>query len=210
MLKIEGIRKKFDGNAVLSDISFEVRRNEVTALSGANGSGKTTLLKIIGGLIIADSGAITLDDRELKSSDISLVFEGTRNFYWPLSVKENFLYFAALKGIESKELKIRISELSLGKDLIMDFWRKPYGKLSTGQKQIMAVLLALLVRSPLILLDEPTNGLDVDNEELLISVIRMAAKDCCFIISTHDEKFIEKCADKVILIKNGRLCQEDM
>ena len=104
MLVLNNINKSFKNIEVLKNISFTVKENKIFAFLGPNGVGKTTLIKIISGLISADSGTVLLDDKKISMDKISTMFDGSRNLYWNISVRENFYYFTALKGRFKKEV----------------------------------------------------------------------------------------------------------
>ena len=104
MLVLNNINKSFKNIKVLKNISFTLQENKIFAFLGPNGVGKTTLIKIISGLISADSGTVLLDDKKISMDKISTMFDGSRNLYWNISVRENFYYFSALKGKLKKEV----------------------------------------------------------------------------------------------------------
>ncbi len=99
MLEINNISKSFGAKHVINDISFKVEKGEILGILGPNGAGKTTMMKIICGLITPDSGSALFNDKNIELEDINVVFEGTRQFYWPVSCIENIYYFSALKGV---------------------------------------------------------------------------------------------------------------
>ena len=170
MLVLNNINKSFKNIEVLKNISFTLQENKIFAFLGPNGVGKTTLIKIISGLISADSGTVLLDDKKISMDKISTMFDGSRNLYWNISVRENFYYFTALKGRFKKEVDYLLEK---NKEIfqIDNLLDKKYGELSLGQKQIVAVINTLLSSPELACFDEPSNGLDIYYEEKLIQII---------------------------------------
>ena len=160
MLVLNNINKSFKNIKVLKNISFTLQENRIFAFLGPNGVGKTTLIKIISGLISADSGTVLLDDKKISMDKISTMFDGSRNLYWNISVRENFYYFTALKGRFKKEVDYLLEK---NKEIfqIDNLLDKKYGELSLGQKQIVAVINTLLSSPELVCFDEPSNGLDI-------------------------------------------------
>lgn len=206
MLKIENISKSFRNNKVLEDINMAIGDNEIVGLLGPNGAGKTTLIRIISRLILPDKGLLTLNDSELEMRDLNVVFEGSRNLYWPLTVRENLYYFAALKGVFKKEVD-RILEDSESASIIKPYLEKPFGELSLGQKQLVSVISAMLSSPQLLCLDEPSNGLDIYHQKDLISMISLYKQrsNNKILVLSHDLDFLYKTVNRFIIINNGRI-----
>src|SRR6266508_69921 len=140
---------------------------EVAGLLGPNGAGKTTIIKMICGLILPSAGTIRLNrydvarQRAAAVRQIGAVLEGSRNVYWPLSAWQNLLYFGRLKGLRAAEIKPRAERLLTDLDL-WDRRDETVGSFSRGMQQTVAIAAALITDPPIILLDEPTLGLDVE------------------------------------------------
>lgn len=209
MLVLNNINKSFKNIEVLKNISFTLQENKIFAFLGPNGVGKTTLIKIISGLISADSGTVLLDDKKISMDKISTMFDGSRNLYWNISVRENFYYFSALKGKLKKEVDYLLEK---NKEIfqIDNLLDKKYGELSLGQKQIVAVINTLLSSPELACFDEPSNGLDIYYEEKLIQIISNYIKNDSnkIIISSHDINFLYKVVDNFIVINKGEIIGE--
>lgn len=200
----------------VDDISFQVNKGEIVGLLGPNGAGKTTTIKMICGLLIPDAGDITISGLDTKKNrldslkHISAVLEGNRNLYWRLTVRENMEYFAGNRGASRKEVAGRIDEL------LEDFNLKSKEKelvnrLSRGMQQKLAVAVALLAESDVILLDEPTLGLDVETgyevRELLRNVVEKYSRT--IIISTHDMDVVQDLCERTIIINQGNVITDD-
>lgn len=209
MLEIINIDKTFKNNIVLDNVNIVINDNEIVGLLGPNGAGKTTLIKIICQLITPESGCVKLDNLPIKMCDINVVFEGVRNMYWPLSVKENYYYLAALKGVFKTRVDY-IIENDKRFISIKSLLNKPFGELSLGQKQIAAVMAALLTSPQLLCLDEPSNGLDVYYQNSLVDIITTFGKDSNrkILISSHDLDFLYKTVHRFIVINKGKIVDE--
>ena len=139
----------------------------------------------------------------------STMFDGSRNLYWNISVRENFYYFTALKGRFKKEVDYLLEK---NRELfqIDNLLDKKYGELSLGQKQIVSVINTLLSSPELACFDEPSNGLDIYYEEKLIQIISNYIKNDSnkIIISSHDINFLYKVVDNFIVINKGEIIGE--
>ena len=210
MLSIEQLSKSYGDVKALSDVSFSLDKGEVVALLGANGSGKTTTINSICGLIDFEQGDISVHGKSVKQSpaylrDIGAVLGGCRNINWRLSASQNAEYFARLRGASGKVFKpnIKMLESRLGLD---KYHGQAVRKLSTGNKQKAALMSALCYEPSLLLLDEPTLGLDVTTVHELQKIIEQLAAENqqSFLITSHDMSFIDKICKRAIVIDKGR------
>lgn len=197
-------------------ISFGIRPGEVFGLLGPNGAGKTTAVKMISGLIRPDRGRVLVDglDVEKKRKQIlrkvGVVLEGTRTSIWPLTPLENLVYYGNLRNVRGKVLKDRAHELL---DFIGLKEKKnvEVRKLSRGQKQKLAICIALISDPMVILLDEPTTGLDVQSaraiKDKIIELTRGQGR--CALVTTHDMHVAQELCDRIGIIDKGKLvaCQ---
>src|SRR5690606_22933995 len=148
-------------------ISFSVDRGQVVGLLGPNGAGKTTTIKCLCGLIYPDAGSVKVNgvdvsrDRSKALRHISAVLEGNRNLYWRLTPLENLTYFAGNRGVSPHESRKSALEL-LARFGLADKANTQVNDLSRGMQQKLAIAVALQAGTDLILLDEPTLGLDLD------------------------------------------------
>ena len=202
MFKAENITKSFGELLVLDNISFDVNKNEVLAIVGPSGVGKSTLLKCIVSLEKPDKGTFYLNDQAVDEKNrikIGLVFQSS-SLFQHMSVMDNLLIAVNYHKLYDKDTAIAIAE-----DYLKDFGlfekKTAYpNELSGGQKQRIAIIRALLMNPDLLCFDEPTSSLDADNKNLLIEIIRKIKKDRAIIVVSHDDDFIEKIADKRIVL----------
>ena len=209
MIKIEGLRKSFGEVKAVDDLSFEVREGELFAFLGVNGAGKSTTINIICGQLEKDSGSVSvggydLDKNGLKvKSTIGVVFQGS-HLDRALSVYDNLKSRASLYGIVGKAFEERLSELALLLDF-KDLLKRTVGKLSGGQRRRIDIARALLHRPRILILDEPTTGLDPQTRRLLWDVIEGLRKNegVTVLLTTH---YMEEAAeaDYVVIIDGGR------
>lgn len=195
----------------LRDISFAVREGEIFGLIGRNGAGKTTLIKIIATLVQPTSGTVTVRgfdsvrEEEQVRAQIGLASAEERSFYWRLSVAQNLMFFARLYGLTARRARDRVRELT--ERLEIDA-RQPFGELSTGNKQRMAMARALLNSPPVLLLDEPTRSLDpvaASRMRLLISSLASGEAPVTILLTSHNLAEIEELSERVAVISRGRL-----
>lgn len=200
--------------AAASEVSFSVSRGEVVALLGPNGAGKTTVIKSVCGIVVPDSGHVTFGGEDLTGRArqavkyVAAVLEGNRNIYWELSPMENIEFFAGLQGIGGREAReegtrlLRVLDLEGKRDT-------PVRKLSHGMKQKVAIACALARRTPVLLLDEPTLGLDVGIAIELRRYLRGLAMDGrAIVVSSHDMGLVERVADRVVVLNRGSVVVE--
>lgn len=209
MLEIKGISKSFGNNEVLRDIDFSIKKGELVALLGENGAGKSTLLKIISGFWEPDTGKVVVDELDVQNNreeflgKIGYVKEITSLYDEMLTVE--FLRFAADVRTLSKNIKddkIREVVKLLGLEEVL-FYR--CGVLSKGFKKRLELASVLLGSPEVLLLDEPSEGLDPNQKLVLRKIISQYAKKHVVIISTHTLEDVELLADRVLLLHKGVL-----
>ena len=199
----------------VDDVSFQVKRGEILVLIGSNGAGKTTTIKMICSLIRANSGSITVNgfdsvrERQKALRHISAVLEGNRNIYWTLTVEENLRYFAGNRGLGGREVKVAIDEL-LGKFRLEPKRSELVNHLSRGMQQKLAIAVAMMANTDVILLDEPTLGLDVETGYEVRSLLKdIAAEGRTIIISTHDMPVVQDLCKRTVIIDKGKVVVDD-
>ncbi|NEP15954.1 MAG: ABC transporter ATP-binding protein [Leptolyngbya sp. SIO4C1] len=191
-------------------VSLTIAAGEVLAFLGPNGAGKTTTIKMIGGLVRPDAGQVSiagLDPHRQASAlkQVGAVLEGNRNLYWRLTPLENLEYFGGLRQVPRRTARLRGREL-LDQFRLADKQNTPVQKLSRGMQQKVAIAMALIHQPQLLLLDEPTLGLDVEASETVKALVRaIAASGCAILLTTHQLDVAEELSDRVAVIRNGEL-----
>lgn len=214
ILKLEGLRKEYKKIIAVEEIDLEVKEGEIIGFLGPNGAGKTTIIKMICNLVIPTKGNILIDgynilkDRREALKRIGVVFEGSRNLYLKLTPYENLRYFANIRGRSTKEIKERIFQL-LKFFLLYERRNELVQKLSRGMQQKVAIALALVTSPKLLLLDEPTQGLDPHSSKELQEMIVKIAKEekRSVIIATHQLEVAQNICNRVAIINKGRIIE---
>ena len=207
IIKTQNVSKKFKKTYAVKDLSLSVRRNTVYGLLGPNGAGKSTLLKMITGIIRPTSGEIQFCVRPWKRKDLSVIGSLIESppLYENLTAFENLKVRAVLMGIG----KNRCYEVLQKMDLA-DAENKKTSEFSLGMKQRLGIALALLNDPQLLILDEPTNGLDPFGIEELRKMIRTFTESgISVIVSSHILSEVQQVADDIGIIYNGSLLYED-
>ena len=213
IIEINGLNKCFGEVKAVQDLSFRVKEGELFAFLGVNGAGKSTTINILCGQMGKDSGSVFIDGMDLdKDTDnikrnIGIVFQ-TSLLDSMLSVYDNLKCRAALYGISGPSLEKRLSELS---ELLAfkPLLQRTLGKLSGGQRRRIDIARALLHKPKILILDEPTTGLDPQTRKLLwnvISDLRRETKMTVFLTTHYMEEAAE--ADYVVIIDDGKISAE--
>ena len=213
IIEISNLRKRFGNIVAVDDLSFKVNKGELFAFLGVNGAGKSTTINIMCGQLSKDSGDILIDGKSIDKSmseiksDLGVVFQGSA-LDASLSVYDNLQSRAALYGITGENFKSRLNELS---ELLAfkDILKRPYGKLSGGQRRRIDIARALIHQPKILILDEPTTGLDPQTRNLLWNVISELRKseEMTVFLTTH---YMEEAADAdyVIILDSGKIAAE--
>lgn len=197
----------------VKDVSLTISSGEVLAFLGANGAGKTTSIKMMAGLIQPDAGWVKIMGKDPHRHPEALqklgaVLEGNRNLYWKLTPEENLEYFGVLKGLTRRKAR-QSGMILLEKFGLMHKRRTTVQQLSRGMQQKLAFAVALVHYPQLLLLDEPTLGLDVEaTEEVKILVREIAAAGCAILLTTHQLAIAEALSNRIAIIQNGKILTE--
>ena len=201
MLKLEKIQKSFKNNLVLKDVSFTIDTGEVVGLVGLNGSGKSTIIRIISGLIIQDNGIIENDFK-----NIGVLLEGSRNIYHFLTVRENIKYFSILNNIDDTYVENFMNKYItlFGLEDKLD---EEVGNLSRGMIQTVSIMILLVQKPDIIIMDEPTLGLDIISTIQIREIIQdiVKEKNKTVLIVSHDTKLLDSVADRILFLKDGKI-----
>ena len=216
LIEVKNVRKSFENQLVLSDISFEVNKGDVVCLIGPSGSGKSTMLRCLNLLETIDEGTIVvLGDDINKISNINdyrkrvgMVFQQF-NLFNNLNVLDNCALAQIRVLKKSKEEAAAEAMKQLNKVGLADFAKAYPATLSGGQKQRVAIARALCMNPEIMLFDEPTSALDPEMVGEVLEVIKeLAAEDMTMVIVTHEMGFAKDVADKVIFMDGGVVLEE--
>ena len=193
-------------------VSLAVPAGQVFAFLGPNGAGKTTTIKMMCGLITPDSGWVKLNGHEVRHEhyqamrQIGVVLEGTRNVYWRLTAWENLMYFGRIKGIMGKPLTERAARFLRELDL-WDRRNDLVNEFSRGMQQKVSIACALIHDPPIVLLDEPTLGLDVQASRTVKGWVAKLAHEerKTVVLTTHQLDMAQELCDRVAIMSKGRL-----
>ncbi len=218
VLEARGLRKAYPGRpaplVAVDGVDLAVAAGEVLAFLGPNGAGKTTTIKMVAGLVRPDAGEVKIAGRDPHQDPGALaalgaVLEGNRNVYWRLTPLENLEYFGVLKGLSAGEARRRGRAL-LDRFGLLEKQHALTQQLSRGMQQKLAIAVALVHRPRLLLLDEPTLGLDVEAAEAVKALIReLAADGQAVLLTTHQLEVAGALAHRVAIIQRGRIVAED-
>lgn len=213
IIEINNLDKSFQDVHAVNDLSLRVKEGELFAFLGVNGAGKSTTISIMCGMLAKDGGKVFIDgkdvDKDMReiTKELGVVFQNTV-LDAKLSVKDNLMSRAALYGITGKEAKQRIAHLA---ELLefKDILNRTFGKLSGGQKRRVDVARALLNNPKILILDEPTTGLDPEARKALWSVVTTLRKNqnMTVFLTTH---YMEEAADAdyVVILDSGKISAE--
>lgn len=213
IIEIKNLNKSFKDVKAVQDLSFRVKEGELFAFLGLNGAGKSTTISIICGQLKKDSGSVIVNGFDLDKniegikSELGVVFQNSV-LDKPLSVKSNLENRAALYGITGAYFKKKLSELSRMLDL-QELLNRPVGKLSGGQRRRVDIARALLHNPKILILDEPTTGLDPQTRHTLWEVVSNLRKNTgmTVFLTTH---YMEEAADAdyIVILDSGKISAE--
>ncbi|MCM1049532.1 MAG: ABC transporter ATP-binding protein [Clostridiales bacterium] len=209
-LIIDRVTKQYKNKTAVDCVCAKLQKG-VHGLLGENGAGKTTLMRIICGILKQTEGAVSFDGIDVKEEGYrSMLGYLPQDFgYYPEFTGQDFLiYMAALKGIEKPQTKRRAEEL-LELTSLQDVAKKKIKTYSGGMKQRLGIAQALLGKPKLLVLDEPTAGLDPKERARFRNMIEELGKESIVLLSTHIVSDVEHIADTVLIMKEGRLIYQD-
>lgn len=197
-------------------VSFSVRKGEIVGLLGPNGAGKTTIIKCIAGLVKPTSGKILLNGTDITrhpkraAEQVAALLEGNRNIYWRLTPLENLEFFAGLQGYRTREAKEYIEEL-IELFNLKEKENTPAQNLSRGMQQKLALACALIRQTEILLLDEPTLGLDVETSYELRHLLKdlVAKGERAVLLSSHDMHVVQDVCERVVILNYGKVIVND-
>ncbi len=213
MIRIDGVAKSFGEVQALRGITFDVPDGQITGLLGPNGAGKTTALRVVYGVLRPDAGHALVDGIDLSAGRLDAqqrlgVFPHAQGLYARLTAREHVLYFGRLHGLSGAALERRADELisALGMEDIAH--RRTEG-FSQGQRVKVALARALVHEPRNVVLDEPTNGLDVAATRQVRTLLRqLREQGRCILFSSHVMQEVSALCDRVVVISRGAVAAE--
>ncbi len=232
-VRVEHVTKAFDGGwplfrsfrrkngatrgplRALDDVSFEVRRGEIYGIIGANGSGKSTLIRILSTLLLPDGGSVRVFgyDVQREAARVRTLINRVSadpSFFRSMSARENLLFFGRVYGLTAGEVARRTKEIFERLGFSADLASEPMSHLSRGQQQKVAVARSFLTSPVLMLLDEPTTGLDPRSKRDVQAFVREVRErhDATVLLTTHDMEEAELLCDRIAFLAGGRIVVE--
>lgn len=198
------------------NLNLTVPPGQVIGFLGPNGAGKTTTIKMICGLVEPTAGHVALNGLDVRRQrgiamyQVGAVLEGTRNIYWRLSAWQNLLYFGRLKGFGGQPLRRRAEALLQE----LDLWDRRHDEVkefSRGMQQKVAIACALIADPPIVLLDEPTLGLDVHAARTVKEWVKRLARTQgkTIVLTTHQLDMAEELCERVVIIRKGQMVVDE-
>lgn len=206
LLEAKNIVKRFASHTALDDVSIAVPEQCIFGLLGPNGAGKTTLIRIINQITGPDSGNVLFEGRllEPKHSEQVGYLPEERGLYRKMTVGEQAMYLAQLKGLSKKEAKRRLVDW-FERFEMQDWWKKKVEELSKGMQQKVQFIVTVLHEPRLLILDEPFSGFDPINAQLIKNeILRMRKNGTTIILSTHNMGSVEELCDHIALIHKSK------
>ena len=210
MIHVQGLRKRFGSVQAVDDVAFDARDGAITGLLGPNGAGKTTTLRMLYGVMRPDAGQIQVDDVDAVSSPqqaqgrLGVLPDGF-GLYPRLTAREHIQYFGQLHGISGARLRERTEELLHLLDMRAIADRRT-GGFSHGERTKVAIARALVHGPRNVLLDEPTNGLDVMSTRAVRAIVRrLRESGHCVLFSSHVMQEVSALCDQIVVIAGGHV-----
>ena len=213
MIQVDSLTKDYAGRLAISDVSFSVEKGEILGFLGPNGAGKTTTMRILTGYLPPTSGTATIAGFDVSEESL----EARRHIgylpesvplYRELTVRDYLDFSARLRGISREErrkkIAVAVEKLNLG-----DVVDRSIGKLSKGYRQRVGIAQAVLHEPDVVILDEPTEGLDPRQRTETRALLRELGKEHTVILSTHILPEVEATCDRVLIISDGRIVASD-
>jgi len=214
MIKVENLHKAFGEVRAVDGVSFAARDGEITGLLGPNGAGKTTTLRMLYTLMRPDLGRVLVDDIDAAADPIAVrqrlgVLPDARGLYKHLTARENIDYFAQLQGVSPEEGARRRERLIEVLEMT-DFANRRAQGYSQGQRVKTAIARALIHDPKNVILDEPTNGLDVMATRRMRQFMRdLRAEGRCVLFSSHIMQEVAQLCDRIVVIAKGRVVADE-
>jgi sodium transport system ATP-binding protein len=213
LIEVRGIKKSFGSVVAVDDVAFAAGDGLVTGLLGPNGAGKTTTLRVLSTLVKPDAGQALIDGKDAQADSLTVrrsigVLPDARGLYPRLTAREHVRYFGELQGLRGAELDRRCDELVELLEM-RDIVDRRAGGFSQGERVKVALCRALVHRPKNVILDEPTNGLDVMSTRAVREIIRrLRDEGRCVLFSSHVMQEVSALCDRIVVVAHGRVVAE--
>jgi sodium transport system ATP-binding protein len=213
MIKVSNLHKSFGKLKAVNGISFEARDGEITGLLGPNGAGKTTTLRMLYSLLPPDQGEISIDGLNPESDALAIkrtlgVVPDGRGLYTRMTARENIRYYGRLHGMPDREIRTRIDDLVRTLDMA-DFIDRRTEGFSQGQRVKVAIARAMIHKPQTVLMDEPSNGLDVMSTRALRRyILDLKQNGHSIVLSTHIMQEVAALCDRIVIIAKGEIAAD--
>lgn len=208
MIKVDHLTKSFGSVKAVDDLSFEIMPGEIVGFLGPNGAGKTTTMRIITGFLSPDSGSVSFGETSAQNEKASPVRIGylpeNNPLYKNMMVSEFLELSASLKGITKAKRK-KAFDFAVSATRIDDVFYRPLRELSKGYKQRVGMAAALLAEPDILIMDEPTEGLDPNQRSEIRQLIKKLAENHTIIMSTHVMQEAQAVCSRLLIINNGKI-----
>jgi len=207
MIKIKSLSKYYGNIIALNSVNFTISENSIFGFLGPNGAGKTTLIRVLTGLIIPDSGTVSINEEPINRFNMKRIgyLPEERGLYKKMKVGEQAIYLSVMKGLTRQEAEKRLKNW-FEKLEISDWWNKTTETLSKGMQQKVQFIISVVHQPEVLILDEPLSGLDPINRDVIgKEIIELNKKGTTIVLSTHDMNSVEQFCSEVILMNNGKI-----
>ena len=207
-IDIKNINKSFKGNLILNNVNMHLEIGNIYGFSGRNGSGKSVLLKVLTGLYKADSGSVSINDKEINYQEefiknLGVLIEGPK-FFSNLTGFENLKFLASIKNKVKEDDILNILEIVN----LIDEKDKKYNKYSLGMKQKLGIAAAIMENTDILILDEPFNGIESVSVSKIKNYLKEIKKNKIIILSTHIKEDLEELSDHIYYFDAGIVSEE--
>jgi ABC-2 type transport system ATP-binding protein len=210
VLNIEKLNKSYGKRSVLQDLTLHIRAGEIYGLLGSNGAGKTTTINILCNLLQADSGTIAINNQPISEETKKLIGVAPQEnlLYKTLSCEENLNFYARIYGLNAQQRRQQV-KTSLGAVNLSDRAKSPVETLSGGMQRRLNIAVALVHQPKLVILDEPTTGLDIEARyEIWDLIRRLKNQGITILLTTHLLDEAERLCQRIGILKGGRIVAE--
>ena len=213
MIEVEHLTKRYGPVTAVHDVSFQVRKGEILGFLGPNGAGKTTTMRVLTGYMPATEGRVRVAgydvfDQAIEAKRRTGYLPETPPLYPDMTVREYLQFVAKIKGVAAGDRKSRVEQV-MARTWVSDMANRACGKLSKGYKQRVGLAQAIIHNPEVLILDEPTAGLDPKQIRETRRLIKELAGDHTIILSTHILPEVSQTCDRVVIINKGRVVAED-